>query len=441
MYLRKNIEYDLKGRVASESLTDVASGVVRRVDYRYSYHLNGVIASKTIDVQLGGGEVATTIHSYDTAGNLLTTSNPLQHIFAWSTHDGLGNAKTYTDANNVSTTYAYTAWGGLRTLTDHDGNVTTWTYTPARQVESVRYPDGRVDKYKYNAAGRLIERGNARDEFVRLDFDVKANQSWVRSPRYVPTISGDVPMGMPSGEFSASTIFDSLGRPYTVLGNNGQKNDIRYDLNGNVKSITDAGGRVTLYDYDAQNRQTKIVAADGGVIAQTYDVRGNLESVTDPRGLRTVYAYDGFGAVKSVTSPDTGLTSYDYDTAGRLVQMATANGKVTTFGWDKLGRRTSRCSSGECHTYTYDGGAYGKGRLTRFDDWTGNTNYDYNAAGQLISQTNNIYGQIFTTLWNYDAVGRMVSMVYPTGLVLTYEYDNFGRRTAVKSATPLRAKN
>ncbi len=140
-------------------------------------------------------------------------------------------------------------------------------------------------------------------------------------------------------------------------------------------------------------------------------------------------------------SPDTGLTSYDYDIGGRVDRVAAADGKVTTFEWDKLGRRTNRCSAGECHTYSYDGGAFGKGRLTRFDDWSGNTSYEYNAAGHIVRQINNIYGKIFVTDWSFDVLGRLETMTYPTGLVLTYEYDARGRRSVVKSVTPLRVKN
>ncbi len=440
-YLRKNIEYDVQGRVSGESLTDIATGVVRRTDYIYSSHPNGVVATQTINVQLGGGQVATTVSSFDTAGNLVSVSNPVQHISSWEAHDEFGNPRTFIDPNNVKSTFTYNAWGGVETFTDHNGNVTTWTYTPARQLAGVAYPDGRSDKYKYNDGGRLIESGNARDEYVKHDFDIKTNRMRTSSPRHVPALSGGIATGALDGEFSAVAIFDSLSRPYTRLGNDGQKQDIRYDSNGNVTTITDAKERATSFEYDAQNRMVKLIAADGGVILKSYDSRGNLEVVTDPRGLKTVYTYDGFGAVKSVKSPDTGLTTYDYDTVGQLVKMTAADNRVTTFGRDKLGRRTSRCSNKECHLYTYDGGAYGKGRLSGFEDWTGNTSYEYNAAGQLVSQTNNIYGQIFRTTWGYDTVGRLDSMIYPTGLVLTYEYDRFGRRSAVKSATPLKAKN
>ena len=84
-------------------------------------------------------------------------------------------------------------------------------------------------------------------------------------------------------------------------------------------------------------------------------------------------------------------------------------------------------------TYNYDEGVNGIGRLTSITDWTGRTDYSYNAAGQLVRQVNNIYGLVFTTSWRFDVAGRPAGMTYPTGLVLTYGYDSQGRLSRVAS--------
>lgn len=231
----------------------------------------------------------------------------------------------------------------------------------------------------------------------------------------------------------ARTFLDSLGRPYTQLGNNGQRVDKRYDNNGNLISSTDAQGRVTSYQYDAANRLVHTTAPDGGVTTMEYDSRGNLESVTDPRPLQTRYTYNGFSQVTSIISPDTGTTTYVYDSAGRLVNETNAAGIVIQYAWDVLGRKTSRSSNDYVETFTYDEGTYGKGRLTRFNDDTGQTAYTYNSAGEIVQQVNSIYGGVHTTSWNYDAAGRLTSMSYPTGVVINYHYDSVGRIASITS--------
>ncbi|MBK9132776.1 MAG: RHS repeat protein [Betaproteobacteria bacterium] len=178
----------------------------------------------------------------------------------------------------------------------------------------------------------------------------------------------------------------------------------------------------------------KVTAPDGGITHYAYTVQGDLASVQDPRGLTTSYTYNGFGQVLQRTSPDTGTTTYTYDTAGRLVTEQRAGLLTITYTWDKLDRLRTRTSAGVTETFTYDEGTYGKGRLTRLDDATGQTTYTYSAAGELIQQGSTIYGVAYTTSWNYDAAGRLLGMAYPSGLVLSYSYDAYGRLSHIGSS-------
>ena len=155
--------------------------------------------------------------------------------------------------------------------------------------------------------------------------------------------------------------------------------------------------------------------------------------MTDPRGLVTSYAYDGLGQTTQRISPDTGTTGYTYDSAGRLATETRANGAVITYSWDRLGRMTGRTSGGVTESFTYDGGTYGKGRLTGLNDVTGSTGYTYNADGQLAQQTSTVFGSAYATTWSYDSAGRVTGMSYPSGLALTYSYDAYGRVFRVAS--------
>jgi RHS repeat-associated protein len=94
---------------------------------------------------------------------------------------------------------------------------------------------------------------------------------------------------------------------------------------------------------------------------------------------------------------------------------------------------TARTASGVTETFTYDEGTYGKGKLTRVNDATGSTTFEYSAAGELIKQVNNTYGSGWVTSWSYDSVGRLASMTYPHGLALTYSYDAYGRLSRIGS--------
>ena len=208
---------------------------------------------------------------------------------------------------------------------------------------------------------------------------------------------------------------------------------MRYDRNGKLKSITDAGSRTTSYDYDARGRLEKVTAPDGGLTKITYDAADNVLTVTDPRPVQTTYTYNGFNELLTRTSPDTGLTRYTYDGAGNLHTETRADNTVVTYGYDSLGRKTSRTSGATTESYTYDEGSYSKGRFTRMNDDTGQTSWSYAQDGQVTQQSNLIVGNTYTTGWSYNSKGQVSGMTYPGGLTLTYSYDAYGRLSKVAS--------
>lgn len=94
---------------------------------------------------------------------------------------------------------------------------------------------------------------------------------------------------------------------------------------------------------------------------------------------------------------------------------------------------TSKAGRGIDLTQGYEDARAKKPELTGFTNATGETKYTYNANGEMVSQFNNIWGNVFTTSWNYDAAGRLTSMRYPRGLVLNYHYDGIGRLSKITS--------
>ncbi|MYM87750.1 hypothetical protein GTP91_11215 [Rugamonas sp. FT82W] len=423
------------GRVASETRRDLKNGSVQLTNYGYTFYPNNTIASRTITRSLPEGSV-TEKYTYDARGNLTSHVNELGQSESWSGHNGFGQPGHYVDLNDVGTDYVYDATGNLISTSQTLSNgvrTTRYAYNHDHQVTATTTADGHVTANQYNAAGRLEYTGNAQNKSARTAINVATNTVTQSADRQVPSLSGTTPVATNSGQFSAVTVLDTLGRPYTATGNSGQRVDYRYDNNGNLLSRQDAAGHTTSYNYDAQNRVINSTAPDHGVTYMEYDGEGRLKTVRDPRNLSTSYTYDGFGSVRTRISPDTGTTTYDYDSYGRLSTESRADGKVITYTWDSLGRPHTRAGTGVTETFTYDQGAYGKGRLTRIDDATGYTTFAYNAAGELTQQVNSIYGSVYTTSWNYDSAGRLLSLSYPTGLVVSYAYDASGRLSKVSS--------
>lgn len=431
-YLRGTFTYETtglaKGRLKSETWTDLRLGGQRSVTYAYAFNSNNVIASIATTRALPSG-AAVSVEQFDSGGNLVSRTNALGHQVTWSLYNAFGFAGRVTDANGVVTDYSYDAAGNLLSHSTYlpQGTRTTSYWYAAGRLHDIAHPDGRVSRLRYTSAGRLEYIGDAANNFVQFGLDVPANTTSVASARHVPALNGSTPVAQAAGAFSSSTRRDSLQRPYVHFGSGGQQLTNAYDSNGNLKSTTDARGRTTRHDYDARDRLVQTTAADGGVIVTHYDTEGNVDYVQDPRGLRTTFTYNAFGQVLTQSSPESGLTSYAYDSAGRLQSMALANGRTITYGWDALDRLRWRSSSGVTESFTYDEGANGIGRLTRLNDATGQASYSYDAAGNLTTQVNTIYGTTLTTSWSHDAAGRLLGMTYANGLSLGYGYDGYGR--------------
>jgi RHS repeat-associated protein len=440
-YLKVNYTYHPStaglafNRIASETWTDLRTGVQRQTSYGYTFHPNNGMATFTANRSLPTGSAITT-SVFDTSGNLMSVANPLGHQTSWSNYNGLGQPGRMIDANGVMTDYGYDPKGNLTSSVQYlpNGSRTTlYSYNYNHQLTDVTRSNGTVSRFRYNAATRLDKVGNAANQFVDLLFNPGAQISTVRSARQTPSLSGTTPIANNVDPFIATTELNTMGLPWKDIGNNGQLVTYTYDGNGNVLARTDTANRTTRYEYDAQQRVTKVTAPDNGATTYSYDGDGRLYYVQDSRGLRTYYYYNAFGELTRQVSPDTGTTDYSHDFAGRLISEARASGITLIYTWDALDRMTSRTANGATETFTYDEGSYGKGRLTRMNDATGQTTFEYTAAGELARQVNAIGNTSYTTNWNYNASGLLMLMNYPNGLNVNYSYDEYGRISSVSS--------
>jgi RHS repeat-associated protein len=341
-----------------------------------------------------------------------------------------------TDANGISTDYSYDSRGNILTSTlllPGGSRSTTMAYDGWNQLTSIQVPGVAPIGYVYDGARRLAQTTFA-GSAITYGLDVVSQKSTVSSPNDMAAYAGPTPYAVSNGTFLSTQYADTLGRLRQDVGNNGQYWTRTYDANGNVSTVTDAAGRKTSYSYDARDRVTRTIAADGGAINVTYDARGNIWKVTDPRGLTTTYTYNGFGEILSRTSPDTGTTIYTYDIAGRVTSEQTANGLAIRYTHDAIGRKRTRSSAGLTETFTFDEGPYGKGHLTSLDDATGRTVYSYTAAGELEQQITTIHGASYTISWLYDGSGRLKSMTYPNGWILSYGHDFYGRPSSINGS-------
>src|SRR5690606_1718891 len=104
------------------------------------------------------------------------------------------------------------------------------------------------------------------------------------------------------------------------------------DLNQPVyvrsKTVTDARGNKTVYEYDQWKNVLKVTHPDGATVANTWQTHyARPLTSTDERGLVTAYTYDNRGNLLTLTEAkgtvDERITRYTYDDHGQVKSLTT----------------------------------------------------------------------------------------------------------------------
>jgi RHS repeat-associated protein len=207
-----------------------------------------------------------------------------------------------------------------------------------------------------------------------------------------------------------STRFDSRGHVTELIELRGAEPDLvtnyEYDLLGNVTLIQHphlvgtSTGIQTVQDFDSLGRRTVLTDPDVGTRTFTFDAMNRPLVALDALGYRSEFHYDGHGRLldKKVFAPNNGpqvrIESYVYDT--------------------NLGDSTYSVEKGQLFMVTDEEG------------WVKNS---YTFSGRLLvsSRRVNVENKTYTTTYDYDGVGRVQAMHYPTNtLEIQLTYDGAG---------------
>ena len=230
--------------------------------------------------------------------------------------------------------------------------------------------------------------------------------------------------------------FDPLGRRSAVI-EPGESADavtaFSHDGAGNPVAVTDPNGHVTHSAYDPGRRLTGRTDALGGATAFAHDALGQMVEVTAPNGAATAFTHDPLGRPLTESSPDRGDLVYTHDADNRLLTRTDARGITARYSYDALDRLLAvrYPDPAEDVTLTYDDCPFGIGRLCSREDESGSYAFAYDAHGNLVRQEYTTEGITHVTTYAYDAAHRLVTLGYPGGREVHYTYDPVGRLSEV----------
>ncbi len=312
-------------------------------------------------------------YSYDPqSGNLTGVTDPMGRAETYA-YTARGQNSALTTLGNRTSTFRYNDAGDLVSVTDPLGNEGQVASDGAGRATAVTDALGFTSTTEYNGAGQVTKLTDALGQISRKNYDAMGRLTGIVNPLNNPIESYQYDINN-----RVSRITDALNKSTSLT----------YDSAGRLATTTNRNGAVTTYTYDLQNRLTAIVYGDGTVQTRTYDAAGRLVEVREPDNSAK-FTYDNVNrVVKVVTDNAAGVNevSYTYDTLDRVTSRAVNGTDATTYTFDKAGRPTSMTYRGQTTTYAW------------------------------------------------DSEGNLESKVLPDGIVQSFEYDATGRITRLQYA-------
>jgi RHS repeat-associated protein len=382
-----------------------------------------------------------------------TVTNPLSQSSTIAYLYDLGLQQTVTDPNGLVSQQTFDAFGRSDVITRPDGTDTNIDLIACNANNAYCNTGASDVRWQQQAVQRDTSDTPIRTELIAYDgLDrpryrsteifggvwstvVRTYDASGRPARdYVPT------SGALSGYRSLS--YDALGRVttdalYTSSSASSPDRQSTVAYAGRKVTVTDPLAHATDRYTDVRGKLRRVVepSPDGsstrGTTHYAYDVFGNLKSVTDAGGAVTQWSYNRNGQLTSLNHPDRGNWSYTPNSLGEMVSQTDAKAQTTTLTYDQLSRPLTRVEAEGTTTWTWgtSAAAHEIGQLNTVSGPGGYSEaYAYDGVGRL-AQTTVVADTTYYINMDYNAAGLPESMTYPTStagyaLRIKYDYDH-----------------
>jgi RHS repeat-associated protein len=447
----------------------------------YVYDAYGNIAQITTTGPDVNARVITTDYSasahHPHAGRFpLKSYDALLHSVSYVYDCRLGLLKSRTDdANNLSATLDYDAFGrttvetrpdGAQTETIYRWDATTIGYDKIRE-EDLAGPSSKAVYHVetrntgaapilsvFNVLGHVIQKRsvNADGLVVASDmcYDLRGNPYWVSRPY----------LSSATKKYWAWTGYDALNRPKkievpyedlepTVPTTAASKAVTQYHYEGLVTTVTNPQDQRTRTEKNAAGWTVSVVMnpppaggsaspvpPDRSSVTFAHDAFGRVTDATDDAGHVLSWKYDDWGRRLEMRDPDLGLTSYTYYSDGLTKSQTDANGKTRTYVYDAAGRRDTFSVGVQNVLGNGNGQVDARGVPVLLAEGQRRVKWRYDSAadkgvGQLadVTVTERPVGgsadlEISSQVWAYDDKGRV-----------SHEWRTFGGKTFLVTQT------
>ncbi len=232
-----------------------------------------------------------------------------------------------------------------------------------------------------------------------------------------------------------------------VEGGTARKLDFQYDVNGFVDKVIGPGNRIYDYDVSPEGNLLSIVNPEGEKSTFEYDDQNRLSKVYDPnhsteKPIVTQIKYDESQRVSTVTNPKNKITQLVYENGTRSVIVTEPNGNQTYYEYNAAGNPTKVIEAYDPlqpnninlnfeTKYEYLGNKLVKSWDPKDIGLSPTEEYQYDANGNIISSKDHYGEEKFTYNKNNDVTSftdteNQTTTIAYDGLNPTSETDETG---------------
>jgi len=385
----------------------------------------------------------TTNYVYDSQGNLSVRRNA-RNIPTTFTDYLRGIPRTELHPEGVTIRRVVSAAGNVTSETDGKGDTTGYNYDGLNRlagIPAINFPRAAAADVSivWGTTTRTLTRGTftqtlSYDGFGRIG-SIDSRDSGSPSQNSIITMRYD-PLGR--REFQSYPNSTTVGTNYT------------YDILDRVKNVTHPDGTNRFHTYNATNVNVKnernfnhsfsyrafgdpdrreligiTVPTPNASISFPRNPIGQIIQVTQGGLSRDYTYYPATNFLWKVTNPETGVTEFGRDEVGNMTSRKVGASPTTIYQYDGLNRLffIDYPVPTPDVTKTY----YGDGSLKDVINGSATRHFDYDPDKNLTLERLTIDGATYEINHSYSANDARDSTTYPTGTIVTYAANGFGR--------------
>lgn len=409
-------EYDKNGNKLSKTEPE-GNKTADPNDFKTNYSYNGQrLITSVVDAKTG----SKTVYTYDTNGDLETTTTPnnlkTRYIndkagrpsetinpYGFRTkvdYDANGNPIGITDPNKKNSGATYDSIDRLEKETDADNKETSFTYDKNDNVKVISQETKKI-AYNYDANDRLASES--------INGTVASTYAYDKESNIISTTTGGNTIAQ------SYTLTDEI----TKVSVAGQVFSYHRNKNNQLTSLDKSNGDTASYEYNEGTQVKTISHLRNNVIiakyAYEYDCNGNRTKITTTMGTGPAYVqnykYDNNNQLLNTNSG-----TYTYDNAGNIIKRQESTDSTNTYtfdgnrmtgssiyyrdgispvpevyGYDANGNMTSRSTAGNPSSLLHFSGNALNTRDNRASEIKGTASYVIGKYGQAIKLDNASY--------------------------------------------------